>query len=71
MTIDELTARFTAHPTSHDVGRSIDHLRNEFRLLAIEVLDTMPHCRERSLALTKLEEASMWVSKGLALEGGG
>lgn len=29
------------------------------------VLLTLPECRERSLAITKLEEVSMWANKGI------
>jgi hypothetical protein len=31
------------------------------------LLMTIPNCRERSLALTKLEECSMWATKGIVL----
>lgn len=30
-----------------------------------EVLLSLPPCRERSLAITKLEEVSMWANKGI------
>lgn len=30
-----------------------------------DVLNTLPACRERSLAITKLEEVSMWANKGI------
>ena len=28
-----------------------------------EIIDSMPNCREKSLALTKLEEVVMWANK--------
>lgn len=30
-----------------------------------DMLKTLPQCREISLALTKLEECSMWATKGI------
>lgn len=30
-----------------------------------EILMTLPNSRERSLAITKLEETSMWANKGI------
>ena len=33
--------------------------------LAGLILDLVPESRERSLAITKLEEVSMWVNKGI------
>lgn len=30
-----------------------------------DTLLTLPPCRERSLAVTKLEEVSMWANKGI------
>lgn len=29
------------------------------------IMKELPPCRERSLAITKLEEASMWANKGV------
>lgn len=31
------------------------------------VILTLPPCRERSLAITKLEEVSMWANKGIVM----
>jgi len=32
-----------------------------------EILLALPSCRERSLAITKLEEVSMWANKGIIM----
>lgn len=45
-----------------DLSRSCKSHMNE---LHDWVTNNVPHCRERSLALTKLEEASMWAVKAL------
>ena len=37
----------------------------EFRNLAIIIMYDCPNCRERSLALTKLEECSDWARKAI------
>ena len=37
--------------------------------LANLIYDVLPSCRERSLALTKIEEAVMWASAGIDNQG--
>ena len=44
---------------------TMDIYRNSFLQLAEEIMEDVPDCRERSLALTKLEEASMWLNKAI------
>ena len=33
-----------------------------------DILLALPNCRERSLAITKLEEVSMWANKGIVFQ---
>ena len=33
-----------------------------------DILLSLPPCRERSLAITKLEECSMWMNKGIVFQ---
>ena len=43
-------------------GQMLDHITEEM-LLASDLLHQLPPSRYRSLALTKLEECSMWAKK--------
>lgn len=44
--------------------KQIESVRSKCKELH-ELLLTLPECRERSLAITKLEEVSMWANKGI------
>ena len=46
-----------------------EELRGKAKELAILFINKVPHSRERSLAITKLEEAIMWANKAVALNG--
>lgn len=62
----DLNARFTYHPPT---GQKQDYYvatRDAAKRLAIWIVDNAPACRERSLALTKLEEAVMWANAAVA-----
>lgn len=48
--------------------RKIENTRNEFSNVVEFVLDNMKDSREKSLVLTKLEEACMWAVKGITRE---
>jgi hypothetical protein len=50
-------------PTENQL-QIMDRLREEFCSLETLVL-SLPASRQRSLALTKLEEAAMWANKGV------
>jgi hypothetical protein len=32
------------------------------------LMEALPHCRERSLAITKLQEVSMWANCGIVMQ---
>lgn len=48
---------------------AMDQLRERFRDIADIVIDATPVGRERSLALTHIEEASMWAIAAIARQG--
>lgn len=50
----------------HQSVLTIEDLRVMFENLYSFIVTDVPSSRERSLALTKLEEAAMWVNKGLS-----
>lgn len=59
---------FTYHaPKGDQPGRYLT-LRNAAKELALMINESVPEGREKSLAITKLEEAIMWANKGIALE---
>lgn len=51
-------------PTPEHV-QQIEAVRAALKNAHDAVLSTVPPSRERSLAITKLEEASMWANKGI------
>ena len=63
----ELEHRFTFHPPA-DEERRMDHESIRLAgLKAAQLVDAkVPDGREKSLALTKLEEAVFWANAGLA-----
>lgn len=52
-------------PDPEKVGRH-EHLRDTVYALALYFNSVMPDCREKSLAITKLEEAMFWANAAIA-----
>lgn len=46
----------------------IDTTREEFTKITTYILENLKDSREKSLVLTKLEEACMWAIKGITRE---
>lgn len=57
---------FTYHAPKDDQPARYELLRSLARDLAIITLETVPEGRERSLAITNLEQYVMWANKGIA-----
>lgn len=57
---------FAPHEHSEDAAERIADLRLAFSTLLAEVERCVPQGRERSIVLTKLQEASMWAIRGAA-----
>jgi len=66
MQIPDIENRFTYHAPKGDQPAKYDDLRSHFRVLAYIVHSACPDSLERSLALTKLEEAVMWANAAIA-----
>lgn len=62
----DIAHRFTYHPPKGDQPHRYNYLRQQAYTLAIDILRNCPESRERSLALTKLEEAIMWANASIA-----
>ncbi len=61
-----LANSFTYHAPKNDQQERYVALRGCAHDLAIMLMENVPPGRERSLALTKLEECIMWANKGIA-----
>lgn len=63
---DKVENSFTYHaPKPNQIPR-YEELRDAGHTLASLLLSHVPPSRERSLAMTKLEECIMWANKGIA-----
>lgn len=63
---DDIRNRFTYHPPKGDQAVRYSSIRIEALELARVIDDLAPDSREKSLALTKLEEAVMWANASIA-----
>jgi len=57
---------FKYHKPTEDQASRYNHLRDKAKEYATMVLEFCPDSLERSLALTKLEEAVMWANASIA-----
>jgi hypothetical protein len=62
----DLENRFTYHAPKEGQPVIFLEIRGKAWNLARVVDAAMPDCREKSLAITKLEEAVMWANAGVA-----
>jgi hypothetical protein len=65
-TIPEIEKRFTYHAPKGDQAARYEGLRETAKVFAYQIEAVCPDSRERSLALTKLEEAVMWANASIA-----
>lgn len=64
---DKIENTFSYHePTGEQPGK-YGMVRLVAKSLAYTIENNVPDSREKSLALTKLEEAVMWANKGIAI----
>lgn len=64
--VERIANDFTYHPPKEDQIPRYNTLREIARAFAAEILENCPPSRERSLAITKLEEATMWANASIA-----
>lgn len=68
-TID-IDDRFRFHPADTDDKRKAhEYVRETLRVVAHRLDEELPAGREKSLALTKLEEAMFWANAAIARNG--
>jgi hypothetical protein len=72
-TVEDLIANLNRSLTnvtpSTETIELIEAVREEAKALGEVILRLVPGSRERSLAITHLEETTMWAVKGLVLNG--
>lgn len=62
----DLRHRFTFHPATIETGSEHEAVREACHLAAQTINDLAPDSREKSLAITALEEAMMWGNAAIA-----
>ena len=65
----DLENRFTYHAPTPEKVRQHERVRSYLRQMAEEFNDTLPEGREKSLAITHLEEAVFWANAAIARNG--
>lgn len=67
LSVDELDSRFDHHPsTSESISEAHEKIRELFKNAAEVIDDLIIDGREKSLALTKIEEAMFWSNASVA-----
>ena len=61
-----LDQNFTYHPPKGNQTERYAYLREYAKGMAFRIMESCPPSRERSLAITKLEEAVMWANAAIA-----
>jgi hypothetical protein len=64
--LERIESDFTYHAPKGNQPEIYKTLRDTAKDLAILIANKCPDSRERSLALTKLEESIMWANAGIA-----
>lgn len=66
MDFKDLTNRFTYHAPTPVQAEHYHDIRAEALKFAIVIADLCPESREKSLAITHLEQAVMWANASIA-----
>ena len=68
ITKKDLDNRFTYYPPKGDQAETYASVRRAAKQLANKINKVCPDSREKSLAITKIEEAVFWTNAGIARE---
>jgi hypothetical protein len=63
---EQVEKDFNYHQPTGDQPERYTKLRNKAKELAYLIYELCPPCRERSLALTNLEQSGMWANASIA-----
>lgn len=69
MEYKDIEKRFTYHKPKEDDAYKFVAIREDAKHLANIINSLVPEGREKSLAITKLEEVVMWANAGIARKG--
>ncbi|MEW6423190.1 MAG: hypothetical protein AB1523_00340 [Bacillota bacterium] len=67
--MQELEKRFTYHSPKPGQPEKYTAIREKCKELAYLIDELCPESREKSLAITKLEEVTMWANAAIARNG--
>lgn len=67
MTLDEINNIFTYHSPKGDQPTRYEKIREEAKEMAFIISANCPDSREKSLAITNLQQVVMWASASIAL----
>jgi len=62
----DIENRFTYHAPNAEQIKKYPLIRDEAKYLAYLIEENVPNGREKSLAMTKLEEVVMWANAGIS-----
>ena len=68
MDLNEINWRFFPHPMDDEQTKRAEVLRDTFLSAAVTIEAHVKDGREKSLAMTKLEEVAFWAIAGVARE---
>ena len=66
MNMNELQDRFEYHTLNNEQKTVVALIREQMKVTARFIDDAITDGREKSLALTKLEECAMWINKAIS-----
>lgn len=66
MTNAEIENNFSYHAPKDDQPERYEKIRYKAKMLAAYINENCPDSREKSIAMTKLEEAVMWANASIA-----
>lgn len=66
MKVKDILRNFTYHPPKPGQPEKYTVIRDTAKGLAMLINDNCPDSREKSLAMTKLEECVMWANASIA-----
>lgn len=67
-TSEDIVNSLAYHPATADTAPQFDRVRSAIIAVSVAWNEELPECREKSLALTALQEAMMWANASIALQ---
>lgn len=65
--VEDIKQRFINHPPKNkEINDNLDSLTKHLIALGVYLTELLPDGREKALAITKLEECSMWSKAAIA-----